>query len=63
MNSVKKLDDANHRMVTAKGAEGIDNHRFPLAPFVWFLRAQGHGPNRCRYSFDSIKALTISAAK
>jgi len=40
MNSVKKVDDRDHRMVTAKGAERIDNHRFPLAPFVWFLRAQ-----------------------
>ena len=39
MNSVKKVDDPNHRMVTAKGAERIDNHRFPLAPFIWFLRA------------------------
>src|SRR6266550_6766663 len=35
MNSVKKVDDPTHRMVTAKGAERIDNHRFPLAPFVW----------------------------
>ena len=40
MNSVKKVDDQTHRMVTAKGAERIDNHRFPLAPFVLFLRAQ-----------------------
>ena len=39
MNSVKKVDDPIHRMVTAKGAERIDNHRFPLAPFVWFPRA------------------------
>ena len=40
MNSVKKVDDQTHRMVTAKGAERIDDHRFPLAPFVLFLRAQ-----------------------
>ena len=40
MNSVKKTDDATHRTVTAKSAKRIDDHRFPLAPFVWFLRAQ-----------------------
>ena len=39
MSSVKKVDDPTRRTVTAKGAERIDNYRFPLAPFVWFLRA------------------------
>ena len=40
MNSVKKVDDPAHRLVTAKGAERIDNHRFPRAPFILFLRVQ-----------------------
>ena len=38
MNGVKKVDDPPHRTVTAKGAKRIDNHRFPLAPFLLFLR-------------------------